>query len=698
MKQVFIKKGGAIVDNVPAPSIGDGEILVRVTYSLISTGTELNSLSESGKGLIERAQSNPSNVGLVIDMAKKQGIGKTWRQIQQTLDSSQVSGYSAAGVVVEAGKNTNFSVGDRVACAGAGKANHSEMIAIPKNLAVKIPAKVTDTDAASVALGSIALQGVRQAAPELGDKVVVTGLGLIGLLTVQMLKTNGCTVIGLDPDASRLKLAQELGADYTYGSTDNAVEKVLKLTDGQGADRVVITAATKSHEPVNQAMAMTRKRGVVVVVGSVGLELQRSPFYEKEIDFRIACSYGPGRYDQEYEEAGRDYPYGFVRWTENRNMAQYLEMIGQGKVSFSKLQPKEYSVEAASQAYEELRSSDDKPLAALLKYPTTGASDTDLVVTPAKPTQKKLVNIAVIGAGGFASAMHLPNLQSLTDHYSIAAVVDKNGAVAKNMAERYGAKLATTNYQTVLKDKEIDAVLIATRHNVHAELSIEALKAGKAVLVEKPLALTEEELKKVSEVAAKSGQIFMVGFNRRFSPFAKKIRQVVEGAKSPVMAYYRMNAGYIPANHWVHGAEGGGRIVGEACHIIDLFSYLTGAKPVSVSHESISTKNDYYSPRDNVTILIKYSDGSVCSLIYTSMGPSSMSKEYLELFVGGKGIVLDDYQTMVGHGVSANLNLKAQDKGHRQELIEFAEAIKTGKPPISLEDMSTTTQISFMIV
>ncbi len=700
MKQVLIKKGAAITDQIPAPICGEGEILIKVKYSLISTGTELTGLTESGKSLFQKAKEQPENVKLALEMIKKQGFKKTLNLVRGALKTGSLTGYSAAGVVLKVGKNIEgLKRGDRVAAAGAGKANHAEIIAVPKNLVIKIPQKVDFRQAASVTLGSIALQGVRQADPKLGDKVVVVGLGLIGLLTTQILKANGCHVIGIDLDKNRLKMAKDLGADLSVSAEDNAVTKVLQKTEGKGADRVIICAATKSDQPVNEAMQMIRKKGTVVVVGAVGLNLKRSPFYEKEVELKISCSYGPGRYDQKYEEKGQDYPFGYVRWTENRNMQEYLNLLANGKIDFGKMVAKQYIIDEADKAYADLKTAPEKPLAALLKYPKPKNKETLLKLDiDFKPIDKKIIKVAIIGAGGFATSMHLPNLEKLKKYYQIKAVVDKDGVKAKQTAQKYSAKLAGTDYKQILKRRDIDMVLITTRHNLHAQISKDALVAGKAVFSEKPMALNEKELQGLIQTIKKTKKPYMVGFNRRFSPYAKKIKKLVSDRQNPLMIYYRMNAGYIPLDHWVHTEEGGGRIVGEGCHIFDLFNFLTGSQAIEVTYESINPATDYYSAKDNIVITIKYTDGSICTLLYTASGNKDFGKEYMEVYFDNKTIVLDDYQKMEGFGVTAELTTPEQDKGHLQELIEFAEGIKSVKIPIELKDLVSATKTSFLVV
>ncbi|OAD20817.1 oxidoreductase domain-containing protein [Candidatus Thiomargarita nelsonii] len=533
-------------------------------------------------------------------------------------------------------------------------------------------------------LGAIALQGVRRATPTLGESFVVIGLGILGQLTVQMLKANGCRVIGTDIDKDRIQTAKELGmAVGIHPAEDNDIEQVIRLTDGIGADGVIITAATASDEVVSTAFNMCRKKGRVVLVGDVGLHLNREDFYQKELDFFISTSYGPGRYDNIYEEQGLDYPVAYVRWTENRNMAEYLRLIADAKLNIQTLIAKTYPLEQAPQAYESLKDSSAKPLMVLLSYP----QDTELKRTIPNPQAsaagKGKIRIAIIGAGGFAKGMHLPNLQTLSEDYHIQAIVSRTGHNANATAKQFKANYASTDYQQVLNDKEVDVVLIATRHNLHADMTLQALKAGKHVLVEKPLAINRDELQKIVafyENSEPSTPILLTGFNRRFSPYARRIQEITKNRSNPMILNYRMNAGYIPLEHWVHTEEGGGRNIGEACHIYDLFTYFTGSKVIDVTAHAITPKTNHYSRHDNFVATMYFEDGSVATLTYTALGSNKYPKEQMEVYVDGKVLVMNDYQKLDIVGVKAKgiAQSKTMDKGQKQELEMFAKAIKQG--------------------
>ncbi len=708
MKQVLIRQGQAVVEEIPAPQVEPGTVLVRVERSCISIGTEMSGLKMSSLPLWQRALKQPENVKKVVEMAVSQGVSRTASVIQGRLSSGQPTGYSAAGTVLEVGAGVeDLQPGSRVACAGAQCAHHAEMIRVPRNLTVPIPDNLDFAEASTVTLGAIALQGVRRAQPTLGEVFVVIGLGILGQLTTQMLRANGCRVIGTDLDRQRIAIAKQLGMDIGIHPDDgNNIEQVARLTDGLGADGVIITAATPSDEVVSTAFRMCRKKGRVVLVGDVGLNLNRADFYQKELDFFISTSYGPGRYDNHYEEQGLDYPVAYVRWTENRNMEEYLRLVAAGKVVVKSLIHATYPVEQATDAYEVLKNPGEKPLMVLLAYPQQQEVTTPIrvVANPtATPAGANRIRVALVGAGGFAKGMHLPNLQALADRYHLQAVVSRTGHNAVATAKQFGANYATTDYQQVLQDSEVDAVIIATRHNLHASMALEALKAGKHVLVEKPLALTNEELHKIEtfydSATDESLPVLLTGFNRRFSGYARRIYELVQGRSNPMMLNYRMNAGYIPLDNWVHGLEGGGRNRGEACHIYDLFTYLTGSKIVAVEAKAIAPATGHYSRTDNFVATMTFEDGSVATLTYTALGSKEYPKEQLEVFVDGKVLVLNDYKQLAISGSKAKgLETKVVSKGQKEELEAFAHAIQQGGEwPIPLWQQVQVTEISFAV-
>lgn len=704
MKQVLIKKGIAFAADVPAPQVDADKVLVKVINSCISIGTEMSGITNSGKSLWQKAKEKPQNVQKVINKVKEEGLGKTINLVKSKLDAELPVGYSAAGTVIAIGRNVrDIKVGDRVGCAGAQCAHHAEIINVPRNLIVKIPDDVSFADASVVTLGSIALQGVRRANPTLGECFVVIGLGVIGQLTVQMLKANGCKVIVSDLDDDRIAMALKHGADFAiHPGQQPDVLTVEQLTGGIGADGVIITAAARTDSIIHTAFQMCRRKARVVCVGAVGLGIDRNDIYEKELDFFISTSYGPGRYDEAYEEKGLEYPVGYVRWTENRNLQEVLSLMSQGKLQVTDMVSAIYPVEQASKAYGSLKTAMPKPLMVLLSYADNNKdfADSKIALQESKPHAGK-IRLAVVGAGNFAKSMHLPNIMALKNIYHLRAIMSRTGANAKNIAQQFGADYATTSYEDVLSDETIDAVLITTRHNLHKDMVLAALKAGKHVLVEKPLAVNRKELAEIEDYMLEHPQapLLLTGFNRRHSQYLKEVARHTEKRINPMIINYRMNAGYIPLDVWVHTEEGAGRNIGEACHIYDLFNFLTGARPVSVSAHSVAPHTDYYSGKDNFVASISYADGSVANLIYTAMGNKEYPKETMEVFFDGKMIVLDDYKKLQGYGVKIReLQTKSSDKGQLEEIAAFAQAIQTGaEPPVTFEEQVTAMNIAFAV-
>lgn len=704
MKQVLLRKGSVIVDEVPAPVVGRGQVLVEVAYSLISTGTEISVVGGARKSLLKKVLENPDNIKKVFGYLKNAGIKKTVDTVKNKIESGQSLGYSCSGIVIGVGEGVSgFKIGDKAACAGAGKANHAEVVVVPENLAVNIPQKCELKDAASVTIGAIAMQGVRRASLSLGETVAVTGLGLLGQLTVQILKAAGCRVIGIDVDLRRVETAKRLGADFCFMNNPSVNNDIANITGGFGVDSTILTASSESDELVQQAMEITRKKGKVVVVGAVGLSLKRAPFYEKEIDFLISCSYGPGRYDPLYEEKGLDYPYAYVRWTEKRNMEEYLRLVAERKVNFKALIDKEYPVDQAHLAYEQLSTLEDKPIGVLLSYGIGESVNenkfSNKVVFKKIQTDTGKINVAVVGAGSFANAMHLPNLKQLNNIYHIRAVSGRTASRVKNIAKQYQADYCATDYEEILKDDKVDMVLISTRHNLHAEMASKAAKAGKAVFLEKPMALNKEELNELVAVLEETKVPFTVGFNRRFSLLARKIKEITEKRINPMIINYRMNAGFIPKEHWCYTEEGGGRNIGEACHIYDLFNFFTESKIKEISAHSISPQTEQYSRNDNFIATISYEDGSVCNLTYTALGSKDLSKEKMDIYFDGKVVCLNDYRELKVFGAKGyDLKTKFQDKGHLQCLEEFGESLSHSNiPPMPLNHLIQATEISFEV-
>ncbi len=710
MIQAIIKKGKVIGEQIPTPNVSKGSLLIKVVNSCISAGTEMSGVTNSGKPLIKRALEQPAQVAKVISMAKTIGLQKTIAKIKGTLDAGNATGYSISGVVIAVGDGVDgYEIGDRVTAAGAGIANHAEYVDVPQNLVMKMPQALDFKEASTVTLGGIAMQGVRRADVRFGEFCVVTGAGILGLLALQMLRLSGVRVAAIDLDESRLAIAKELGAEIVINPTkEDPIKTVESWSGGYGADCVLFTAATSSSAPLSQSFQMTKKKGKVVLVGVVGMEINRGDIYAKELDFMISTSYGPGRYDSSYEEKGCDYPYAYVRWTENRNMTEYLRLVSTGDIKLDKLINGVYPIEQVTEAYESLKAN-AKPLMVLLDYGEAElgrihdylTQEKKVILNHTTNANKSIINVALIGSGGFATGMHMPNIEKLSTKYKLHAVMSKTGHKAKAVAKQYGATYATTNYEDILGDKEVDLVLIATRHDSHASLALQALKAGKHVFVEKPLATHQEELELIkafyqSDVPNKP--VLFTGFNRRFSKYTTEITKHTLKRNNPLFIYYRMNAGFIALDHWVH--EDGGRIVGEGCHIIDLMSAIVGEKIISICTESLTPKNEKFSSTDNKSIILKYQDGSVATIHYFATGSKELSKEYMEVHFDNKSIIMDDYKSLKGYGIKVNeITTNISEKGQFEELEALYETLsgKTKKWPIEFWDMTQTTEVSFAV-
>lgn len=700
MKQVFVNKGTIITEEIPEKKIDNGFIKVKTEYSCISMGTELSNVASSGKSILDRIKENPDYIKRGIDLLKEKGISGTKNTLNNSFDKWNPLGYSASGIVEEVGDDVlEFKPGDRVACAGGNYATHSERIIVPRNLAVKIPETVNMKDAASVAIGSIAMQGVRRADVKLGEYICVIGLGLIGQLTVQILKAAGTHVIAIDVNEARVKETKKLNADYAINSsTEDIYSRVNGITSGMGVDAVIITAATQSSAPLKQAFNLSRKKGRVVLVGVVDMEIDRSDMYEKELDFSISTSYGPGRYDSCYEEKGIDYPYHWVRFTENRNMREYLSLIKENKISLQQMYGNDVSIDDANQVYEVLNNSKERPLMQVFKYSKTEVQEVQAIKVSTVTRKKEKLNIALCGVGGFAKNYHLPNLSKI-DKCEIYAIMTRDGGNAKKTAEEYNAKIATTSYEKILEDSNVDAVIITTRHNLHYEYVEKALIAGKSVFVEKPLCMNREQLQALEQIIKNCDSALMVGYNRRFSPHAVSIKKKIKNRVNPLIINYVMNAGYIPLTSWVHTDEGGGRIIGEACHIIDLFSYFTDETPCAISVNDLTPNTEYLTNRDNVVVTIKYSKGSLATLTYCANGSSGYPKETCQIFCDNFTYVINDYkETLFYESKIKKMATKGSDKGHLNELEQFVNACCEGKRLlIPLEELIMTSKLTFLI-
>lgn len=704
MKQVLQnrKSGRVMVGEVPVPVVQAGRVLVRTAASLISAGTERASVESARKSLVQEARERPDLVKAVIDKARSEGLRSTFNAVLGKLASSQALGYSAAGIVTAVGEDvTEFAPGDRVACAGVGFASHAEVLSVPKNLCVALSERVSFEEGAFGTLGAIALQGVRLAAPTLGESVVVIGLGLVGQLTVQLLRANGCSVFGIDLEQSRVDLARQLGADAGFVSSDETKKAVMDWTEGRGADAVLITTATESNQPIELAGEISRMKGRVVVVGTTGLTVPRASYFSRELSLQISMSYGPGRYDPDYEQRGNDYPIGYVRWTEKRNIETFLNLVAEQRVKTDPLVTHRFEIDDAERAYELLVGESREPyLGVLLRYDPERelirSVDLSGHVKIAAPRAKS-VSIGVIGAGGYLTAMLLPQFKHAgVDFISVATA---SGVTAVDAAKKFGFKRAVSDASEIIKDEEVNLVVVGTRHDSHAVLAIEALTRNKHVFVEKPLALNDEELDQVIEAARQSGGALMVGFNRRFSPAARTAKEFFQGRQSPLSILYRVNAGHIPVEHWVqNAAEGGGRIIGEVCHFIDLMEFLIASPPVSVFAEAVAANQSNITNHDSVFITLRFADGSNGCVAYLAEGDKTLAKERVEIFGSGKSFVIDDFRQTSGfhNGREDKVTLRAQDKGQGEEVKAVCEVVLKGNSyPITLAELAATSRATF---
>ncbi|MEM6415357.1 MAG: bi-domain-containing oxidoreductase [Pseudomonadota bacterium] len=693
MKQVQqnYRTGELRVSDVPAPRVGTRSLLVATRISLISSGTEKQLMDLAKASLAGKAMARPDLVRQTLRKAQADGLRPTIERVFAKLDTSIPLGYSLAGEIVECGRGAGgYAVGDRVACAGAGLANHAEFNAVPKNLTVRIPDNVSDEDASFVTLGAIALQGVRQAQPTLGERVVVMGLGLIGLLTVQLLKANGCAVLGFDPNLERTKLAEALGADVVV--SDALSDAVSGFTEGHGADAVIVTASTKSNQPINQAAEISRLKGRIVVVGLVGMTIDREPFYKRELDLRLSMSYGPGRHDPDYELSGHDYPLAYVRWTEQRNMEAFLGLIAEGRVTPQSLITHRFPIHEGESAYS-LMVRGEPHLAMLLTYPDN--STTPIVreiARVAPPAQDGRLGIGFVGLGNYAKGVLLPAVKKFAN-VRLTHVATSTGISASNAGQKYGFETVATDPSAVFARDETQAVFIATRHDSHAALTAVALRAGKHVFCEKPLAMNLEQLDDVMDAARHSGSILTVGFNRRFAPLLFKVREALQARSGPLVMLYRINAGEIPADSWIQRDEGGGRIVGEVCHFIDTLAALAESAPVEV--QAVAARGR----ADAVSALIRFADGSTGTIVYSSLGDSSVPKEYIEIFSSGRVAQITDFThlDLSVNGKTTTMR-QAQDKGQSALVSAFLEAARTGgAPPIPYNDLAAVTETTFAV-
>lgn len=701
MKQVVqsFKSGELTVADVPAPGLEPGALLVLTGASLVSAGTERMAMELAKKSLVGKARARPDLVKKVLDKVARDGLFAAGKAAFARLDAPQPLGYACAGRVIGVGEGVEgFAVGDRVACAGATVANHAEVNLVPKHLCARIPQGVSDEEAAFSTLGAIALHAVRQAQPTLGETFAVIGLGLLGQLVAQLLRAHGCAVLGVDLDKRKVELALALGAEAALLRGEDVAAKARALTSGRGVDGVIVAASTSSSDPVELAGELCRDRGRVVALGATGLEVPRRPYYDKELSLLQSRSYGPGRYDPSYEERGVDYPAGYVRWTEGRNLEAFLAQVAAGRVRLGPLVSHRFPIARAEEAYRLLADPGEggEPLGIVLVYPAQQAPARTVEVGRARPAKEGALRVGVIGAGAFAGSTLVPLLAGLPG-VQLCAIASARGLTARHLAEKHGVLRATTDAAALIEDPGLDAVVIATRHHQHAAAAEAALRAGKHVFVEKPLALDAGELARVLAAQRASGKQLMVGYNRRFAPLTAELRAHFAGRKAPLVIQVRVNAGEIPAGSWLHDpAQGGGRIVGEACHFIDLASAIAGAVPVTVYAQAVGAAGGARAD-DNVALSLKLADGSLATIAYVASGDASLGKERIEVLGDGAAASLDEWRRLeLRRGGKASTHKPlAQDKGHRAGLAAFVEAAKSGAPAVPLAALEATSLATF---
>jgi predicted dehydrogenase/threonine dehydrogenase-like Zn-dependent dehydrogenase len=700
MKQILqnVRDGKTRVAEVPEPLARPGQVLIANSASLLSAGTEKMVLELTKKSLLGKAKERPDQVRRVLEKMRNEGLFNTFQQVQAKLDEPMTMGYCSSGLVLACGKGVeSFKPGDRVASNGP----HAGVVSVSKNLCAPVPENVSFEQASFTVLGAIALQGVRLSKLQLGETALVVGLGLVGQLAVQILRAAGIRVIGTDPDEGRCRMAMAFGAETArQGISHRDVEE---LTGGLGADAVLLTASTKSNGPMELASQAVRKKGRIVLVGVVGLELDRRPFYFKESEFVVSCSYGPGRYDPSYEDAGKDYPAPYVRWTEQRNLSAVLQLMAQGRLDVSRLITHRFAIEEGEKAYKLIETASEPYLGIILQYPEiTGGSEKRLVRS--KPTRLEgRIGYGCLGSGQFARAVLLPAIQKQKNFHPVL-LCSAGGVSASHAGEKMGFDAVTTDEGEVLKSPDVQAVFILTRHDQHGAQVLESLKAGKHTFVEKPLTLTLEEIGKIEELLLQKGDqapLLTVGFNRRFSPSARRLRAFFSKVAAPKTISIRFNAGILPPEHWTQDSEvGGGRLIGEACHAIDLATYLAGSRPVRVYAESVGGEHAPSVSDDQAFITLRHADGSISSIAYLAGGDKAFPKERVEVIGGGRVAVIEDFrQVELWSGGKPKVEKETQDKGHTAEMEAWAKALKEGGPaPIPWEELKSVSMASILAV
>lgn len=703
MKQLLqnIKTGKTIIEDVPTPTPREGQALVKVEASLVSAGTERMVVEFAEKSLVGKARSRPDLVKQVLDKAKREGVVNTMQAAFNRLDQPMALGYSSAGTIVQLGKNmSGFKVGQRVACAGGGYAVHAEYNIVPRNLLTPLPKNVDFESAAFTTLGAIAMHGFRLAKPQLGENVAVIGLGLLGLLTIQIASAAGCNVLGIDLDSKRIALASSLGFQSVSRSRAESTSQLF--TANRGFDVILICADTSSNDPVELAGIIARDRARVVATGAVGLNIPRKIYYEKEISFINSRSYGPGRYDSNYEENGQDYPLGYVRWTEGRNFQAVVDLMGSGKLKVKPLITHRFPIEKATQAYDVITGKKKESfLGVVLTYPDSEWKVESKAIHFPLSTHSKTatIKLGVLGAGLFANSVLLPAIKKV-DGVQLVGIASSGGLHAQHAGKKFGFKYATSNEDEIINDPNVNTVAILTRHDSHADLVVKALKAEKHVFVEKPLAINSDQLSVISKQLNKTDNcLLLTGFNRRFAPLAQNLQSQISSLQSPLHIHYRVNAGYLPPTHWTQDPNiGGGRIIGEACHFVDFITFLVGAAPVSVTAHALPDGGKY--SEDNVSMTFTFPDGSIGVVDYLANGDKSFPKERVEVFCGGMVAVLDDFVSLqITREGKMKEERGAQDKGWANEWKAFVKAIQEGgEPPIPYDQLIGVTKSTFAAV
>jgi predicted dehydrogenase/threonine dehydrogenase-like Zn-dependent dehydrogenase len=698
MKQIIQspRTGKLELAEVPAPACGAGQLLVRTRASVVSPGTERQAMDFARRSLVGKARNRPDLVKQVLRKLSQEGPAPTVRAVMTRLDAPQPLGYACAGVVEAVGSGVvGFAPGDRVACAGAGYANHAEWVAVPENLVVRVPDEVPLEKAAFATLGAIALQGVRVAAPSLGEIGAVVGLGLLGQLSVQLLRANGCRALGIDLDPARVKAARDQGAEWVAKPGDDFAVWKDAATAGHGADFVLVTAASESSEPLALAAELCRQKGRMVCVGSTAMHLDRRWLYEKELELRMSMSYGPGRYDRRYEELGLDYPLAYVRWTENRNLDAFLALLRSGAVDPYALDVREAPFAEAESAYEDLARGELGSLALVFRYDESAPATRSVALRTEPRAPRDSVGVAFLGAGNYAKGILLPAVDGAPSVRKVA-ISTATGPSAKRTAERHGYARCTTDADEVLRDEAVDLVFVATQHDSHAALAARALRAGKAVWLEKPAALTREQLAELEAALAETAGFLALGFNRRFSPHARRVRETFAGRRGPLALQYTVAAGPTPGGTWhTDPAVGGGRVIGEVCHFVDLCSFLVGEAPLSVFAHALGRDPE---SDDSVQALLRYPDGSSASIQYLAQASTALPKERFEASADGRTALCDNFRnTRVLGGQS--LRTWNQDKGQAKAVAEVIAAVRSGAPsPFSWSEIAATTRTTFALL